>query len=71
MLPRASIVVRAGDGSQEEPAVTFGPESRVEAALGAGGPLDRHDTEEGFWTLAEPVGNEVDDAATSAPSQDT
>jgi transposase InsO family protein len=30
--------------------------------------LVRHNTEEGFWTLADPAGNEVDVAATSAPS---
>jgi Glyoxalase-like domain len=44
--------------------------SRVEAALGAGGRLVRHNTEEGFWTLADPAGNEVDVAATSAPNPD-
>jgi 4a-hydroxytetrahydrobiopterin dehydratase len=45
-------------------------ESRVEAALAAGGRLVRHNTEEGFWTLADPAGNEVDVAATSAPNPD-
>jgi 4a-hydroxytetrahydrobiopterin dehydratase len=44
-------------------------ESRVEAALAAGGRLVRHNNEEGFWTLADPAGNEVDVAATSAPEQ--
>jgi 4a-hydroxytetrahydrobiopterin dehydratase len=42
-------------------------ESRVAAGLTAGGRLVRHNTEEGFWTLADPVGNEVDIATTSAP----
>jgi 4a-hydroxytetrahydrobiopterin dehydratase len=45
-------------------------ESRVEAALAAGGRVVRHNTEEGFWTLADPAGNEVDVAATSAPNPD-
>jgi len=42
-------------------------ESRVEAGLAAGGRLVRHNVEEGFWTLADPAGNEVDVATTSAP----
>lgn len=41
--------------------------SRVEAGVAAGGRLVRHNVEEGFWTLADPVGNEVDIAATSPP----
>lgn len=45
-------------------------ESRVAAALAAGGRLVRHNTEERFWTLADPAGNEVDVATTSAPSPD-
>jgi 4a-hydroxytetrahydrobiopterin dehydratase len=42
-------------------------QSRVEAALAAGGRLGRHNAEEAFWTLADPAGNEVDVATTSAP----
>jgi 4a-hydroxytetrahydrobiopterin dehydratase len=45
-------------------------ESRLAAALAAGGRLERHNTEEGFWTLADPAGNEVDIATTSAPEPD-
>jgi len=45
-------------------------EARVEAGLAAGGRLVRHDVEEGFWTLADPAGNEVDIATTSAPTVD-
>jgi 4a-hydroxytetrahydrobiopterin dehydratase len=45
-------------------------ESRVEAALAAGGRLVRYDAEEAFWTLADPAGNEVDVATTSAPQAD-
>ncbi|HEX2221153.1 MAG TPA: VOC family protein [Candidatus Limnocylindria bacterium] len=41
--------------------------SRVEAGIAAGGRLVRHNVEEGFWTLADPAGNEVDIATTSAP----
>jgi 4a-hydroxytetrahydrobiopterin dehydratase len=41
--------------------------SRVEAGIAAGGSLVRHNVEEGFWTLADPAGNEVDIATTSAP----
>jgi 4a-hydroxytetrahydrobiopterin dehydratase len=44
-------------------------ESRVAAGVAAGGRLVRHNVEEGFWTLADPVGNEVDIATTSAPDQ--
>jgi 4a-hydroxytetrahydrobiopterin dehydratase len=43
-------------------------EARVEAGLAAGGRLVRHNVEEGFWTLADPAGNEVDIATTMAPS---
>ncbi len=43
-------------------------ESRVAAALAAGGRIVRHNTEEGYWTLADPAGNEADVAATSPPS---
>jgi len=42
-------------------------ESRVAAGLAAGGRIVRHNLEEGFWTLADPAGNEVDVATTSAP----
>lgn len=42
-------------------------EARTEAALAAGGRLVRHNVEEAFWTLADPAGNEVDIATTSAP----
>lgn len=41
--------------------------SRVEAGIAAGGRLVRHNAEEGFWTLADPAGNEVDIAAAPAP----
>ncbi|HUG48021.1 MAG TPA: VOC family protein [Candidatus Limnocylindria bacterium] len=44
-------------------------ESRVAAGLAAGGRLVRHNVEEAFWTLADPAGNEVDVATTSAPAQ--
>ena len=43
--------------------------SRVAAGLAAGGRLVRHNLEEIFWTLADPAGNEVDIATTSAPDQ--
>ena len=42
-------------------------EARVAAGLAAGGRVVRHNVDEGFWTLADPAGNEVDIAATSAP----
>jgi hypothetical protein len=29
----------------------------------------RHNTEEMFWTLADPVGNEIDIATSPAPEQ--
>ena len=44
-------------------------ESRVAAGLAAGGRLVRRNLEEDFWTLADPAGNEVDVATTSAPGQ--
>jgi 4a-hydroxytetrahydrobiopterin dehydratase len=44
-------------------------ESRVAAGVAAGGRLVRHNIEEQFWTLADPAGNEVDVATTSAPDQ--
>ena len=44
-----------------------GAEARMQAGLAAGGRLVRHNEEEGFWTLADPAGNEVDIATTSAP----
>ena len=43
-------------------------ESRMEAGLAAGGRLVRHNEEEGFWTLADPAGNEVDIGITAAPA---
>lgn len=45
-------------------------ESRVAAGVAAGGRIVRHNLEENFWTLADPAGNEVDVATTSAPDQD-
>lgn len=42
---------------------------RVDAGIAAGGRLVRHVVEEGFWTLADPAGNEVDIATTSAPGE--
>jgi 4a-hydroxytetrahydrobiopterin dehydratase len=42
-------------------------EACVGAGLGAGGRMVRHNVEENFWTLADPAGNEVDIATTSAP----
>ena len=42
-------------------------EARVAAGLAAGGRMVRHNTEELFWTLADPAGNEVDIATSSAP----
>jgi 4a-hydroxytetrahydrobiopterin dehydratase len=44
-------------------------ESRLAAALAAGGRIVRHNEEELFWTLADPAGNEVDLATTSAPEE--
>ena len=43
-------------------------EPRVAAGLAAGGRLVRHNEEEAFCTLADPAGNEVDIATTSAPT---
>jgi hypothetical protein len=44
-------------------------ESRVAAGLAAGGRIVRHNLAENFWTLADPAGNELDVATTSAPDQ--
>lgn len=44
-------------------------ESRLAAGLAAGGRMVRHNAEELFWTLADPAGNEVDVATSSAPDQ--
>jgi 4a-hydroxytetrahydrobiopterin dehydratase len=44
-------------------------EARVAAGITAGGRLVRHNPEELFWTLADPVGNEVDIATSSAPDR--
>jgi hypothetical protein len=41
----------------------------VAAGLAAGGRVVGHNTEEGFWSLADSAGNEVDVATTSAPDQ--
>jgi len=46
-------------------------ESRVAAALAAGGRQVRHNAEHLFWTLADSAGNEVDIATTSAPDKTT
>jgi len=43
--------------------------ARVDAGIAAGGRLVRHNVEEAFWTLADPAGNEVDIATTSAPGE--
>jgi 4a-hydroxytetrahydrobiopterin dehydratase len=40
---------------------------RIAAAVAAGGRIVRHNVEEGFWTLADAAGNEVDVSATSPP----
>lgn len=42
-------------------------EARIAAGVAAGGTIVRHNEEEMFWTLADPAGNEVDIATTSAP----
>jgi 4a-hydroxytetrahydrobiopterin dehydratase len=42
-------------------------EARVAAGVAAGGRVVRHNVEEGFWTLADPAGNEIDIAASSPP----
>ena len=42
-------------------------EARVAAGVAAGGRIVRRNDEENFWTLADPAGNEVDVATTSAP----
>lgn len=42
-------------------------EARIAAGVAAGGTVVRHNEEEMFWTLADPAGNEVDIATTSAP----
>ena len=44
-------------------------ESRVAAGVAAGGKIVRRNLEDNFWTLADPAGNEVDVATTSAPDQ--
>ncbi len=44
-------------------------ESRVAAGIAAGGRMVRHNLEDKFWTLADPAGNEVDVATTSAPDR--
>ena len=42
-------------------------EARVAAGVAAGGRIVRHNEEELFWTLADPVGNEIDIATAPAP----
>jgi hypothetical protein len=42
---------------------------RVAAGVAAGGRMIRHNLEEGFWTLADPAGNEVDIATTMPPER--
>ena len=44
-------------------------ESRVAAGVATGGRIVRQNLEENFWTLADPAGNEVDVATTSAPDE--
>ncbi len=44
-------------------------EARVAAGIAAGGRIVRRNEEELFWTLADPVGNEVDIATAPAPEQ--
>ena len=41
--------------------------ARVQAGVDAGGRVVRHNTEEGFWTVADPAGNEIDIGATRGP----
>jgi len=61
------------DGSVTIHLVVWGPrnwaDSRVAAGAAAGGPMSRLNLEEKFCTLADPSGNEVDVATTSAPDQ--
>lgn len=42
-------------------------QARLDAALAAGGSVVTHHVEEHYWTLADPAGNEMDLATTSAP----
>lgn len=42
-------------------------QARIAAGLAAGGTVVRENSEELFWTLADPAGNEVDIATTPAP----
>jgi 4a-hydroxytetrahydrobiopterin dehydratase len=42
-------------------------EARVAAGVAVGGRIVRHNEEELFWTLADPVGNEIDIATSPAP----
>jgi len=46
-------------------------EARVAAGLAAGGRLVRRNDAENFWTLADPAGNEIDIATTTAPEPST
>jgi 4a-hydroxytetrahydrobiopterin dehydratase len=42
-------------------------DARIAAGIAAGGRVVRHNEEEGFWTLADPAGNEIDIATTAPP----
>lgn len=44
-------------------------ETRIDAAIAAGGRKVRHNEEEMFWTVADPAGNEIDIATAPAPEQ--
>jgi 4a-hydroxytetrahydrobiopterin dehydratase len=61
------------DGSGTVHVVVWVPwdeaDSRVAAGVAAGGRVIRHNVEEGFWTLSDPAGNEVDIAMTTPPER--
>jgi 4a-hydroxytetrahydrobiopterin dehydratase len=42
-------------------------DARIAAGIAAGGRVVRHNEEEGFWTLADAAGNEIDIATTAPP----
>lgn len=60
-----------GDGAGTIHVVVWVPwdlaESRVAAAVAAGGRIVRHEVGPEYWTLADPAGNEVDIAITTPP----
>jgi hypothetical protein len=56
------------DASRECPAASHAASTPMNASRG-GGRIVRHNLAETFWTLADPAGNEVDVATTSAPDQ--